>query len=192
MDVESDAVAVASHQSSARNYVKFYPKWVRSNFLSEQEGREVGAYQDFVMIICPGQPKSEVHREVQDKDRAEYRSEWEAYKAGKEQRLTGTPIELLPGMDQARADSLKAIYIHTIEQLAQASEPAKQAIGMGANELVQRAAGYLQKNSAEVANLKAENASLKAQLAALSERLSAPRKPGRPRKNATPSVVQPQ
>lgn len=193
MDVESDQQALASHQATTRNYVKFYPKWKKNNFLSNKEGKEIGEYRDYVMIICPGQPKSEVHREVRDEDKREYRGEWTAYKEGKEQRISGTPVELLPGLEQSRADSLKAIYIYTIEQLADVSESAKHAMGMGANELVNRAKGYLQKNSAEVAALKQENTELRkivetmqAQIAAL----GAPRKLGRPRKQ--PSPVPPQ
>lgn len=193
MDVESDQQALASHQATARNYVKFYPKWKRNNFLSNKEGKEIGEYRDYVMIICPGQPKSEVHREVRDEDKREYRSEWTAYKEGKEQRISGTPVELLPGLEQSRADSLKAIYIYTIEQLADVSESAKHAMGMGANDLVNRAKGYLQKNSAEVASLKQENTELRKIVETMQAQISAlgaPRKPGRPRKQ--PSPVPPQ
>lgn len=185
MDVESDSVAVSSHQATARNYVKFYPKWVRNNFLSKQEGKEVGDHRDYLMIICPGQPKSEVHREVRDSDKREYRTEWEAYKEGKEQRISGTPVELLPGLDKARADSLKSIYIYTIEQLADVTESAKHAMGMGANDLVNRAKAYLSKNSAEVAQLRQELADKDKALAQLSARLAALEaapKRGRPRK----------
>ena len=193
MDVESDSVALASHQATARNYVKFYPKWVRNNFLSKQNGKEEGEYRDFVMIICPGQPKSEVHREVKDQDKREYPNEWAAYKEGKEQRLSGTPVELLPGLDKGRADSLKAIYVYTIEQLAEASEPAKRMIGMGANELVQRAQAYLQKNSAEVTALRQELTKKDQVLAELKARLEALEKaPIKRGWRAQPSPVPPQ
>jgi hypothetical protein len=194
MDVEQDSTALASHQATSRNYVKFYPKWVRNNFLSKQEGKEIGEYRDYLMVICPGQPKSEVHREVKEQDKREYAGEWNAYKAGKEQRISGTPIELLPGLDKGRADSLKTVYIYTIEQLAEASEPAMRAIGMGAMELVNRAKAYMQKNTAEVSSLKAENSELRGMIETLRaqvEALGKPNKGGRPRKNQ-PSPVGPQ
>lgn len=195
MDVESDSVAVASHQAAARNYVKFYSKWKRFNKKSEEEKREVGEYRDYIMIVCPGQPKSEVHREVQEADKRDYRSEWNAYKDGKEHRVSGTPVELLPSLDKSRADSLKTIYIYTIEQLADASEPAKHAIGMGANELVNKAKAYLQKNSAEVSMLRQELAEKDKAIAALAARLSAienqpKKKPGRPRKTQEQHATQ--
>jgi hypothetical protein len=194
MDVQQDSAALASHQATSRNYVKFYPKWVRNNFLSKQEGKEIGEYRDYLMVICPGQPKSEVHREVKEQDKREYAGEWNAYKAGKEQRISGTPIELLPGLDKGRADSLKTVYIYTIEQLAEASEPAMRAIGMGAMELVNRAKAYMQKNTAEVSALKAENQELRGMLETLRaqvEALGKPNKGGRPRKSQ-PSPVGPQ
>jgi hypothetical protein len=185
MDVESDAGAWQAHEKVARNYVKFYPKWTRNNFQSEAQKTEVGEYRDFILIICPGQPKSEVRREVQDKDKQEYAPEWAAYKAGKEQRLTGTPVELLPGLDAGRADSMKAIYIHSIEQLAEASEPAMRSIGMGALELKNRAIAFLQKNSTEVLGLKQALSQRDEVIAALEQRivaLESKPKIGRPRK----------
>lgn len=185
MDVESDSQTVAAHQATSRNYVKFYPKWKRFNKRSEEEGKEIGEYRDYVMIVCPGQPKSEVHREVQERDKRDYPNEWKSYKDGKEHRISGTPVELLPGLDKSRADSLKTIYIYTIEQLAEASEPAKHAIGMGANDLVNRAKAYLSKNSAEVSALRQELQEKDKTLSELSARLAAleaKRKPGRPRK----------
>jgi hypothetical protein len=198
MDVESDSQTVASHQATSRNYVKFYPKWKRFNKRSEEEGREIGEYRDYVMIVCPGQPKSEVHREVQEKDKREYSSEWKAYKENKEQRINGTPVEILPGLEKSRADSLKTVYIYTIEQLADASEPAKHAIGMGANDLVNRAKAYLQKNNAAVVGLQQENEVLKktlemmqAQIAELQANAEK-KKPGRPKKIVQPSPVGPQ
>lgn len=200
MDVESDAMFVQGYASQpARNYVKFHPKWVRNNFLSKQEGKEVGEYRDYIIIIAPGLPNSEMDREVQEKDKQEYREEWRAYQEGREHRISGTPLELLPGMPKQRADSLKAIYIYTIEQLAELSEPGMHKVGMGAVELKNKAQAFLQKNSAEVAGLKAALAqrdeTIKAQqqqLAALDERLKAlevkPARRGRPPKQ--PEVTQ--
>lgn len=199
MDVENDSAVWQAHQTQAKNYAKFYPKWKRNNFESEKQGREVGELKDYVMIICPGQPKSEVHQEVKAEHQAEYPAEWAAYKAGKEQRINGTPIELLPGLETSRADSMKALYVHTIEQLAEASEPALRAIGMGALELQQRAKAFMQKNSTEAVQLREQLAAkdeqiadlqtglqqLKEQLQELTAQLLTKKKPGRPRKVET-------
>ena len=176
----------------SRNYCKFYPVWKRNNFKSAAQGVEVGDYVDMVMIISPGQNKDEWHGKVNEDHKREFPEQWRAYKEGKEQRLSGTPVELLPGMVAGRADVYKAHYVHTIEQLADLSDLAKQKLGMGTGDDVKKAREFLQKGSGDVLILKAENEALKvqstalqAQLTALSEQvaaLTAKPKRGRPRK----------
>lgn len=141
-------------QKEGRNYVKFYRQWVRNNFKSKEEGREVGEEQDFILIICPGQPKTEVRRKANDSDKMNYATEWMAYEQGKEQRQQGTPIEFLPGLASGRADALKAIYIYTIEQMAGLSDVAIQKVGMGGIKLREQAKAYLANGSAELAETK--------------------------------------
>lgn len=153
-----------TNAKEARNYVKFYRQWVRNNFKSNQEGREVGENQDFVLIICPGQPKSEVRRKANDNDKQQYRNEWRAYEEGKECQMTGTPIEMLPGLPHGMADSLKAFYIYTIEQMASLPDISLQKIGMGGNAIRQNAQAYLNKSSAESTALKAEITEMTKQL----------------------------
>lgn len=198
MDVESDATFVQGYTSQpSRCRVKFFPEWKRNNFQSEKEGKEIGKYEDRIMILIPGQ-KDVVVRPVQDKDKREYPQEWTDYQAGRDQRITGTPIELLPGLPKSRADLLKSLYIYSIEQLADLAEPGMLKLGMGAVELKNKAQAFLQKNSAEVNALKMELqkrdeviAQQQAQLAAFEERLKAlestPRR-GRPPKQ--PAITQ--
>ena len=177
MDIESDS-SFTVNQKEARNYVKFYRQWVRNNFKSAQEGVEVGENQDFIMIICPGQPKSEVRRKAKDSDKVEYRAEWNAYCEGKEHQVSGTPIELLPGLANGMADGLKALYIYTIEQMASLSDLSLQKVGMGGNDIRQRCQAYLSKNSTEVTALKAQLAELQAQMAKMQQgqQIEKPRK----------------
>lgn len=207
VDSDSGYQSIARGQAS-KNYAKFYPKSLKNNFKSEQEGKDVYETQDFVMIICPGQPKSEVHEKVKDSHKREFPEQWAAYSAGKEQRISGTPIELLPGLPEGRADLYKSFYVHSIEQLAELSDPAKQKIGMGTTEDQNRAKAFLSKNTAEVVVLRQQLAAREAEAAKQAQtiaqqaemvqglqsgmeemrqqiaELSAKRKPGRPRKNA--------
>ena len=154
MDIESDSTFTSL--VAPRNWVKFYPFWKRNNFKSVKEGREVGEFRDFVIIISPGQPKCEVNREVRDQDKQDYREEWSAYQAGREQRISGTPIDIMPGIERGRIDSLKALYIHTIEQLATLSDIGMQKVGIGAAELKERARVYLARGAPAIAALKDE------------------------------------
>ncbi len=154
MDIDSDSAF--SNTREARNYVKFYRQWLRHNRESELQGIEVGENYDFIIIICPGQPKSEVRRKANDVDKAQYRQEWEAYCEGKEHQVSGTPIEILPGLANGMADALKSVYIYTIEQMAELSDLSLQKVGMGGNEIRQRCKAYLSKNSVQVSELQAK------------------------------------
>lgn len=163
LDPDSDSAFNASQlldsrgqMQGPRNYVKFYRQWVRNNFMSKQEGCEVGEEQDFILIISPGQAKTEVRRKASDADKQMYAQEWSAYQQGKEHQISGTPIELLPGLPHGIADALKAMYIYTIEQMAELPDLAMQKVGMGGNEIRQKAKAYLSGGGQAVVAMKAE------------------------------------
>lgn len=155
-DPDSDSSFNAQSQTPSKNYVKFYRQWVRNNFKSKAEGREVGEERDFILIISPGQAKTEVRRQATEADRMTYAQEFAAYQQGKEQQIAGTPIELLPGLANGMADALKAQYIFTIEQMADLSDIGLQKVGMGGNEIRQKAKAYLSGGNAELAALRNE------------------------------------
>lgn len=155
INVENDADFVNSYkQGEARNHVCFYKKWVRNNFKSQQEGREIGEEQDYILIFSPGQAKTEVRRKATDADKEFYFGEWSAYEAGKVSQVQGTPIEMLPGLPNGMADMLKSLYICTIEQMAGLADIALQKIGMGGNDLREKARAYLNGQTREAAALK--------------------------------------
>lgn len=183
LDVDSDSTF--ANTKEARNYVKFYRQWVRNNFESKKQNIEVGENQDFVIIICPGQPKSEVRRKANDADKSQYRQEWAAYSDGKEHQVSGTPIEMLPGLANGMADALKAVYIFTIEQMAELSDASVQKVGMGGNEIRQKCRDYKGKNNAEVSALKAQ---LNEALAAIAELQRAQEQPPRAKPGPKPKL----
>lgn len=174
-DPDSDAAFIATNDQKSANYVKFYRQWVRNNFLSEREGREVGEEHDFILVISPGQSKTEVRRKATEADRANYADEWSAYKSGKDHQMSGTPIEKLPGLANGMADALKALYIYTIEQMAGLPDLSLQKIGMGGNEIRKRAKDYLAKGSAETEELRRQVAELQAEIARMREAQPKPR-----------------
>lgn len=205
IDIESDSAFAAGNQREARNYVKFYRQWERNNFLSGQEGREIGEERDYILIISPGQSKTEVRRRASEADKTQYAQEWSAYQQGKEQQQAGTPIELLPGLANGMADALKALYIYTIEQMANLPDIALQKVGMGGNELRQKCRAYLEKGSAEVIRLREElaqarisvttletsNAALQAKVKELEDAQAKPKPRGRkPKAETEPAVLQ--
>jgi hypothetical protein len=172
-DVESDLAF--TNTAVSKNYARFYPKWVRNNFKSKEQGIEVGEYQDFVLIISPGQ-KDEVHRKANEQDQREYPNEYRSYKDGKEHRISGTPIDLLPGIDVGRIASLKSLYIYSVEQLAELSDLSAQKVGMGAAELRKKAQDFINRKPNNDA-LTVRIAELEALVKQLSENQK--KKPGR-------------
>lgn len=167
MDVEADSTftSFARNPEPNSNHVKFFRK-----FVTNREGKN-GVYKDFIMIISPGQDKSEVHRPVQDKDKQEYPTQWMQYEKGVEQRQTGVPLENLPGIPAGMARACNALYIYTIEQMASLSDAGCQEVGMGALELRNRAKEHLTKVSskeagmiADIEKLKSDNDALRARL----------------------------
>lgn len=190
-DPDSDST-FTQQGKEPRNYVKFYRQWVRNNFKSKEQGIEVGEHQDFILIVSPGQTKTEVRRKATDADKHQYAQEFAAYEQGKEMQMSGTPIELLPGLAAGMADALKAQYVYTIEQMASASDMALQKIGMGAADIRSRAKNYLAGGNAEMAALKAQLAEATSLIAEMRARMDQPTKRGRKPKipPSDPAVLQ--
>jgi hypothetical protein len=154
LNVESDSDFVAQHQKESSNYVKFYRQFVEKY----QEHR------DYILIISPGQSKTEVRRPIQEVDKSTYSREWTAYLEGKENQISGTPLEMM-GLDKGLCEALKALYVYSVEQLSNLSDLSIQKI-MGGHDLRNKAKAFLQKNSAEVIDLKTRLEESKAQSAA--------------------------
>lgn len=157
------------NNQASNNYVKFYQSWVRNNFQSDKQGIEVGEFHDFILIVSPGNDKTEVRRKVTDVDKYDYPIAWARYQEGKENQLTGTPVEMLPGIAQGLVDSLKSQYILTIEQLANISDGNIKNIGIGGHALREKAKAYLEKSSVDMLGLKKELEETKANLDAAND-----------------------
>lgn len=106
-----------------------------------------------------------------------YQSKYEHWKRGEELPLDGTPIKGWGVISPAQQKNLVSINVLTVEDLARLNDEGLRRIGMGANDLKNKAIAWLrqlddkggltQENSA----LKAENAALKSQVEALSKQL---------------------
>jgi len=76
-------------------------------------------------------------------DIARYPDAWNHFARSAKEEEIGTPIAILFKNDPARADTYKANYIRTVEQLSACSETHIQALGLGAREDVNAAKAYL-------------------------------------------------
>lgn len=105
-----------------------------------------------------------------------FADQYKRFKASEAQVMTGTPLEELPFLTQAKRSELKALSLYTCEALASLDgQPLKQ-LGMGGRELKTQAEAYLAKatDSAAVTRLAAENETLRAALAQMQIAQSAP------------------
>lgn len=162
-----------------RPLLRFYTEPVEQTALSAQEGRPVYKDVDYVGITNPGS-RDEVVLVAEKKAKTDEYVAWayKKWKATQEQVVDGTPVETVPFLGKAVVLELKAINIHTLEQLALAPEPALQRM-MGLRDLKKKAEAYIAaaKDSALVSKMQHELnqrdneiAAMKAQIAQMSAR----------------------
>lgn len=178
MNVESDSDFMANYERKSVNTVKFYWREVPNKMKSLAAGHPVCDWKEYVIILCPGQTRSETNRPATDLDRREYRGEYEAFQRNGDAPLPGTPIHQLPGISPHRANELRKAHIFTVEQMAACPDTAMRDIGMDFNSLKNASAEFLKRGNAEVEGLRRQVAELTQKL----NELTAPKKPGRPRK----------
>ena len=94
--------------------------------------------------------------------------QYKRFKANEAQAMSGTPLEELPFLTQAKRSELKALSIYTAEALASLDGTPLKQLGMGGRELKNQAQAYLSRatDSAAVTRLAAEVEQLRAALAA--------------------------
>lgn len=97
----------------------------------------------------------------------EYAEQYRKFKANEIQDQSGTPLSELPFMTQAKRLEMKALNIHTAEQLAALDGQPLKMLGMGGRELKNQAQAFLDlaAGSADVTKLAADNVDLRAQIA---------------------------
>ncbi len=95
-----------------------------------------------------------------------FEEQYKRFKAGNAQAMSGTPLEELPFLTQAKRYELKALSIYTAEALAALDGKPLANLGMGGRELKNQAQAYLDNaaGSADVLKLAKENEELKRRL----------------------------
>lgn len=180
--------------------VRFYSTAVKNEAKSAAEGRPIYDDEDMCEIIAPAdrQSKIVVPATAPWRNRVglngsepityaeRFSAQWQRYKAGQMQTVSGTPLSELPFMTEGQRASLRALNVVTAEQLATLEGENLKNIGMGGAALKEQAKAYIQKarGGADVAQLAATNAELKAQIAELEKRVAAMPAPAAPAADA--------
>jgi hypothetical protein len=134
-------------------FVQFFMLAVRNEIKSIEAGRPIFDDKEYVRIITPGNTKSVLEVPVQEEHRSRFASRYERWKKGQGEALTGTPLEMWPQMTVSQVAELKALNIHTVEQLASLSDGNAQQI-MGNNSLRAKAKLFLDAAAGEAVNTK--------------------------------------
>lgn len=178
---------IAQFGSDEKLLARFFIHAELSQHKSKLEGRPVYDDVEMISVINPGE-KDEVKSLANDWHRHRFSKQYAAFKAGREQSSTGTPLELLFPSEPSTILTLKAANVFTVEQLAGISDTGMANIPMG-RTLSDRAKTYLQtarggQGFHQMEEMKRQIEQLQAQLA---EAQAAPqpgqrRGPGRPPK----------
>lgn len=167
---------------------------------SKEAGRMIKRDVPYIKIIQPGESRLSIYDQpATDDDVQRFPRQWAAFKSGQDQSVQGSPLSLLFPENPAIVDNLKTVGIRTIEQLAECNDTAKQNIGMGGHQWVEKAKAYLAQAdkgkdfhaiSDRLEKLELQTREKDDRIAALEAALAAAtadeqkRGPGRPRKDA--------
>ena len=142
-------------------------------------GRPVYVETEFIKIIVPGDKHNTVDRPVREKDKRLHRNRYEAFKAGQQSVVDGTPLREWTGCTRSEAEMLAYYKVLSVDHLAELSDGAISEIGP-IRHLVEKAKRHIEaaKNAAPAeklaAELKAKDAemeSLRRQMKELTERV---------------------
>ncbi len=179
--------------TDAHLLAKFFVHPEISVFKSKEANTAI--YDDVVMIeiIQPGE-KEPVRQMANAWHKRRFPKQWENFQKGVTSVTSGTPLEMLMPGEPGAVLNLKALNVHTIQQLANLTDTAIGNIPFG-RDLVNRAKQYLgtvahgaeyhalqkqaEDSAAKIEALTAQIAALQAQSA--EQPAPAHRKPGRPR-----------
>lgn len=170
---------------SDKVFPRFYPGKVLNTAKSEQVGYPVYDPVDRVEVFIPGEKDVADHIVRPNSPYPQrWPVEWANYKASKEQRASGTPLELLFPDQPDVAMQLNSLHIHTIQQLASLTDTGVGNIPRGLH-LVKTAQEYLNRASGQtdrINELQEQNEALMARLAALEAKATeAPKSRGWPK-----------
>jgi hypothetical protein len=169
--------------------VFFHTVQVQNNFKTMTEKRPIFEEKIFLKKLVPGDSTLVVDRPMREQDVEEYPIEWARFEQKKEQKVSGTPIDVWSAISETQKAEFKALNIFTIDQFAQLADSVGNKI-MGFNDLRDKARAFIAaaKDSAVFDKIRAETDAKLAQqeeemsqLRVLVEKLSA-KKTGRPKK----------
>ena len=182
-------------ESQEHLYVEFYVKPVENKVKSAAEGRPVFDEKEMIKIRIAGDKGTELHAPVTEasvyvpegpgqKGRRltyieQFPEQYEAFKAGREQAISGTPIEEATFLTVSQRAELKAVNIFTVEALA--GIEAADKLGMSGSVMVEHARAYLDRaqGAAEDGTLINKNKALELKVTEMQQQIAELMKTGK-------------
>jgi hypothetical protein len=107
-------------------YVQFYSRPIINGAESNEAGRPIYHDVDCIRIMVPGDKLSIIDRLASPDDTQRFSTQFDRYKAGQQTQLVGTPLEQVPWLPRSKVEEYKYFGIHSLEQLAAASDSVGQ------------------------------------------------------------------
>src|SRR5688572_30317571 len=137
-DFESGWTNESFKPVKGKTVVMFRAVQKKDNFESAKQKRPV--FKEMIHIVkIPADPKLRIDRPVRDEDKEEWPNEWAQWERTRQSRVLGTPIEHWPSISETQKEEFKASKIYTVEQFAGLPDSHASVIGMGFNELREKA-----------------------------------------------------
>lgn len=160
-------------------YVEFYMEAVLNEDKSKDAGRPIFEDHEYICIHIVGDTKTVRKRPIKHDwsgntppDVERWPRQYQAFKNQQAQVTEGTPVTEWSLITKSDALSLKAMNIHTVEQLAGLQE--NNLNWLGARGMRDKAAAWIAqaKDNSGIAKLQSENESLKLQIEALQNQMN--------------------
>src|SRR6185312_12614761 len=152
---------------------RFFIESVKDELASQREGRPIFKDQERVELIMAGNPYNSPVQIVTDEQRQRWPRQYEAFRAGQDMAVNGTPLEQWPILSRSQVLELKGMNFLTVEQVAEMNDQATQRM-MGGMRLRTLAKAYLDEAEAGalLAKTTADNDRKDAQIAELTEKVT--------------------
>lgn len=121
-----DQTGNARYAMDNKLFVQFYTRPVLHNVKSDLAGRPIYIDVDHVRVITPGDKLNIIDRVASKDDKLRFAAQFAKYTAGRGDEVVGTRLDTVPWMPRSKVEEYKYFGVHTIEQLAEASDSVGQ------------------------------------------------------------------
>lgn len=146
----------------SKMFCRFYWRSVRNEQQSKAANMPMFENIAYVIMHPPGERLNVNDRPAREEDKHRFPRQWNMFVKNQQQTPEGTPINLLYPNNPAYSDMLMGAGVYTVQQAANLSADAINNIGMGGQEVVNKAKRFIAESGDTLAynRLREDNAKL--------------------------------